>query len=203
MSAAIQAQRALTAADFSATEGLRVRMAVHACPVEARGGDYFGPGLNRAARLLLVANGGQVLISGTVADLLQGRLPTEASLFDLGRHRFRDLAGGRAGLPTCRAGDCRRVSTSPLAGKEGSAPTSSPDAPGWSRDRNIRDHLAARTIPPADTHRSRRRGKNTARDRRRLSAAGKLSGWHLVHRTRTIGRPTPRGGTDMQRPGAG
>ncbi|MDW9451787.1 adenylate cyclase [Sinorhizobium meliloti] len=93
VSAAIQAQRALTAADFSATEGLRVRMAVHAGPVEARGGDYFGPGLNRAARLLLVANGGQVLISGTVADLLQGRLPTEASLFDLGRHRFRDLAG--------------------------------------------------------------------------------------------------------------
>lgn len=91
VAAALQAQRALTAEDFTATEGFKVRMAVHAGPVEARAGDYFGPGLNRAARLLLVAYGGQVLVSGTVADLLQGRLPENASLFDLGRHRFRDL----------------------------------------------------------------------------------------------------------------
>jgi predicted ATPase/class 3 adenylate cyclase len=90
--AALEAQQALSAEDFTTTQGLKVRMAVHAGPVEARGGDYFGPGINRASRLLLVAYGGQVLVSGTVADMLQSRLPRGASLFDLGRHRFRDLS---------------------------------------------------------------------------------------------------------------
>ncbi|WP_203428339.1 adenylate/guanylate cyclase domain-containing protein [Rhizobium sp. BG4] len=91
VSAALQAQRALNAQDFGAIEGMNVRMAVHAGPVEVRGEDCFGPGINRASRLLLVAYGGQVLVSGTVADLLQGRLPEGSNLFDLGRHRFRDL----------------------------------------------------------------------------------------------------------------
>jgi predicted ATPase/class 3 adenylate cyclase len=91
VAAALQAQRALVAEDFSATDGLRVRIVVHAGPAEVRGSDFFGPGLNRASRLLVVAYGGQILVSGTVADLLQGRLPANTSLFDLGRHRFRDL----------------------------------------------------------------------------------------------------------------
>ncbi len=90
--AALEAQQALSAEDFTTTRGLKVRMAVHAGPVEARSGDYFGPGINRAARLLLIAYGGQVLVSGTVADMLQARLPKGSSLFDLGRHRFRDLS---------------------------------------------------------------------------------------------------------------
>lgn len=90
--AALEAQRALSAEDFTTTQGLKVRMAVHAGPVEVRGGDYFGPGINRAARLLLLAYGGQVLVSGTVADMMQSRLPKDTSLFDLGRHRFRDLS---------------------------------------------------------------------------------------------------------------
>ncbi|TCA18544.1 adenylate/guanylate cyclase domain-containing protein [Rhizobium leguminosarum bv. viciae] len=90
--AALQAQRTLSAQDFTTTQGLKVRMAVHAGPVEVRGGDYFGPGINRAARLLLIAYGGQVLVSGTVADMLQARLPSGSTLFDLGRHRFRDLS---------------------------------------------------------------------------------------------------------------
>jgi class 3 adenylate cyclase len=41
---------------------LRVRMAVDVGEVEARGGDYFGPVLNRAGRLV-AAHGGQVLLS--------------------------------------------------------------------------------------------------------------------------------------------
>lgn len=92
VAAALHAQQALTAQDFSAVGGLKVRMAVHAGPVSARNRDYFGPGINRTARLLRVAYGGQVLISGTVAHLLQAKLPSEAGLFDLGEHRFRDLA---------------------------------------------------------------------------------------------------------------
>lgn len=92
VAAALQAQQACYLEAFPGTDGFKVRMAVHAGPVEARGGDYYGQGINRAARLLFVAYGGQILISGTIADMLQGRLPPQSSLFDLGRHRFRDLS---------------------------------------------------------------------------------------------------------------
>lgn len=92
VAAALDAQQALTAENFADVGGLKVRIAVHAGPADARNDDYFGPGVNRAARLLLVAYGGQVLVSGTVADILQGRYPQQASLFNLGRHRFRDLS---------------------------------------------------------------------------------------------------------------
>ena len=44
-------------------EPLRVRMAIDVGEVEARGGDYFGPVLNRAGRMLAAAHGGQVLLS--------------------------------------------------------------------------------------------------------------------------------------------
>ncbi len=60
--------------------------------MDARNNDYYGPGINRAARLLHVSYGGQVLISGTVASMLPRELPPQVSLFDLGKHRFRDVA---------------------------------------------------------------------------------------------------------------
>ncbi len=50
--AALHAQRALAAEDFSAVGGIRVRMALHAGYAEEHGGDYFGPALNRVARLV-------------------------------------------------------------------------------------------------------------------------------------------------------
>jgi hypothetical protein len=53
--------------------------------------DYFGPVLNRAARIMAAAHGGQVLASGRVAELVAGSLPAGASLRDLGNHRLRDL----------------------------------------------------------------------------------------------------------------
>jgi class 3 adenylate cyclase len=37
---------------------LRVRMALHMGAVEEREGDYFGPPVNRVARLLSAAHGG-------------------------------------------------------------------------------------------------------------------------------------------------
>ena len=91
IAAALDAQRALTAEDFSAVEGLRVRMALHVGQSAEREGDYFGPTVNRVARLLAIGHGGQVLVSGVAADLLQGQMP-QSSLRDLGAHRLKDLA---------------------------------------------------------------------------------------------------------------
>jgi predicted ATPase/class 3 adenylate cyclase len=93
VSAALAAQRALTTHRFSKIGCLKVRMALHAGEVELREGDYFGRAPNKTARLLASAHGGQVLVSGAVAELLSGRLPDGAALCDLGRHRLRDLTG--------------------------------------------------------------------------------------------------------------
>ncbi len=92
LTAAIDAQRALAAADFSAVEGLRVRMALHSGNADERNGDYFGPAVNRVARVLATGHGGQVLVSGACAELLHDWLPPQCSLRDLGAHRLKDLA---------------------------------------------------------------------------------------------------------------
>lgn len=89
--AAFAAQRALGAADFSAVDGLRVRMAINTGTADERGGDYFGPTLNRVARLLSLGHGGQVLLSGIAADLVRENPPAESTLADLGAHVLRDL----------------------------------------------------------------------------------------------------------------
>ncbi len=89
---ALEVQRALAAADFSAAGGVRVRMALHTGTADERDGDYFGRTVNRIARLLAIGHGGQVLISGATAELARGDMPTEATLHDLGAHRLKDLA---------------------------------------------------------------------------------------------------------------
>ena len=92
LTAALDAQRALGAEDFSAVEGLRVRMALHTGNANERDGDYFGPTVNRVARLLAVGNGGQVLLSRACTELISAELPAGCSLRDLGEHRLKDLA---------------------------------------------------------------------------------------------------------------
>ena len=66
-------------------------MGLHAGEASERDGDYFGPALNRVARLLAIGHGGQVLISSATRELARGNLPTGATLHDLGSHRLRDL----------------------------------------------------------------------------------------------------------------
>lgn len=92
IAAAAEAQRAIASEDFSDVDGLRVRMALHTGTANERDGDYFGPAVNRVARLLAIGHGGQVLVSGTATDLLQGVMPPQTSLRDLGAHGLKDLA---------------------------------------------------------------------------------------------------------------
>lgn len=90
--AASHAQGQLVREDWSEVPGFRVRMALHTGSAEARDGDYFGPSVNRVARLLDAAHGGQILLSGPVADALGAELPADCRIRPLGRFRFRDLA---------------------------------------------------------------------------------------------------------------
>jgi serine/threonine protein kinase/WD40 repeat protein/class 3 adenylate cyclase len=63
VAAASEIHRDLACVEWGALAPLRVRMAIDVGEVEARGVDYFGPVLNRAARMLAAAHGGQVLLS--------------------------------------------------------------------------------------------------------------------------------------------
>src|SRR6266540_1966218 len=92
LAAALAAQHALQLEQWSTSAPLRVRMALHAGMVELRDGDYFGPPLNRLARLLGLAHGGQILLSRTVMELVYDRLSPDMQLRDLGMHRLKDLA---------------------------------------------------------------------------------------------------------------
>jgi predicted ATPase/class 3 adenylate cyclase len=90
--AAIQCQRSLAAEDFSQVGGLRVRMALHTGTADERDGDYFGPAVNRVARLLSIGHGAQTLVSATTSELIEEELPADAALRDLGEHRLKDLS---------------------------------------------------------------------------------------------------------------
>jgi predicted ATPase/class 3 adenylate cyclase len=89
--AAIDAQRSLQAEPWGEVGPLRVRVALHTGAAEERDGDYYGPALNRAARLLSAGHGGQTLLSEAIAGLVRDDLPPSVSLRDLGEHRLKDL----------------------------------------------------------------------------------------------------------------
>jgi predicted ATPase/class 3 adenylate cyclase len=91
INAAIEAQRALTSENWGDIVSLRVRMALHTSTVELHNNDYFGPALNRTARLLSAAHGGQILLSLATQELALDLLPSGIELRDMGEHRLKDL----------------------------------------------------------------------------------------------------------------
>jgi predicted ATPase/class 3 adenylate cyclase len=91
LDAALSAQRALFSEGWYEGFVIKARMALHTGTVEERGGDYFGPSVNRVARLLSAGHGGQTLLSHATQELVQDQLPSEVSLRDLGERRLKDL----------------------------------------------------------------------------------------------------------------
>ncbi len=92
LAAAADAQRTLASESWSAVGSLDVRIALHSGTTDERDGDYFGSTVNRVARLLGIAHGGQIVLSAATALLLRGVLPDRTELRDLGKHRLKDLA---------------------------------------------------------------------------------------------------------------
>jgi predicted ATPase/class 3 adenylate cyclase len=93
VAAALELQLALSDAARTSGVVLPIRCGLHVGVVERRDNDVFGTPVNRAARIMSVAHGGQVLLSRPVADLIRDRLPPDVALRDIGSVRLRDLAG--------------------------------------------------------------------------------------------------------------
>ena len=91
LEAALWAQRAISREPWDEECTIRVRIALNTGEVEERDGDYFGPPVNRVARLLSSGHGGQTLISRTTRDGVGEKHPEGADLKDLGEHRLKDL----------------------------------------------------------------------------------------------------------------
>lgn len=89
--AATSIQLKLTTEKWSTPEPIRVRMALHTGEAELRDGDYYGPTVNRCARLRATAHGGQILISAITAQAVSGALPDFIALLDLGKHLLKDM----------------------------------------------------------------------------------------------------------------
>ena len=92
VAAAVDAQQALSDEVWGEPGALRVRMGIHSGAAEVRDGDYPGPTVNRAARVMSVANGGQVVVSQVTADLVRDELPAGVGLLDLGEYILRDFS---------------------------------------------------------------------------------------------------------------
>jgi class 3 adenylate cyclase len=88
--AAVAGTRALSIEDWSG-EPIEVRMAVYTGEAEAVAGDWLGRPLNRCARLLAAASGGQILVSNSTARLADTNLGPGIHLVELGTYRFRGI----------------------------------------------------------------------------------------------------------------
>jgi class 3 adenylate cyclase len=89
IAAAVAAQLALLAEPWPPEVPLSVRMGVHSGEADERDGDFFGSAVNRAARVMSVAQGGQVLVSALSAQVA-GRVPG-VEFVSVGERRLRGM----------------------------------------------------------------------------------------------------------------
>ncbi len=90
---ATRAVRCATAMTGSARDlGLGIRVGIHTGEVEFVGGDVHGVAVHAAARVMSLAGPGEVLVSSTTSDLIEG---SGLKLEDAGTHELKGLPGLR------------------------------------------------------------------------------------------------------------
>jgi predicted ATPase/class 3 adenylate cyclase len=104
--AVAQIQSRLASVAWVTPRPMRIRAALHTGAADLQLGDYYGPAVNRAARLRAIAHGGQTVMSHSTWELVRDRLPDEVTVRDMGEHGLKDLTGPErvyqlnvAGLP--------------------------------------------------------------------------------------------------------
>ena len=91
--ASVEAQTRLLDEAWPPDTVISARMGLHTGEATERQGDYYGVAVNRAARLMSIGHGGQILLSETTAALVEG---AGFQLRDLGLHRLKDLTSPTA-----------------------------------------------------------------------------------------------------------
>ncbi len=91
ITAAVQLQRRLRDTTWPEGADIAVRIGMHLGQAEARDGNYFGPPVNRTARVMAIAQGGQIVVTATVRDSAEGWLPEDISLVPLGAVSLKDI----------------------------------------------------------------------------------------------------------------
>ena len=89
--AALDGQSALAGVPWPDGIDLRVRMGLHTGTADERQGDYFGPSLNRAARIMGLARGGEVMVSAATAHLTRELDRAGITFVDLGTAELRGI----------------------------------------------------------------------------------------------------------------
>ena len=107
VNAAVQAQVALADQVWPDDAKVSVRMGLHTGEPRISSSNYVGIDVHRAARIAAAGYGGQVLLSQTTCNLIEGELPDSVALLDLGEHHLKDLRQPKhlyqlviAGLPS-------------------------------------------------------------------------------------------------------
>jgi predicted ATPase/class 3 adenylate cyclase/DNA-binding CsgD family transcriptional regulator len=91
VSAAVAAQETLTARDWGPVRELPVRIGIHTGAVDRQTGEHRGTAVNRAARIMGAAHGGQILVSEATRVLVRDDPPKDVGFIDLGLRRLRGL----------------------------------------------------------------------------------------------------------------
>jgi hypothetical protein len=155
---------------------LPVRMAICTGEAELRGEDYFGPALNRAARIMAAGHGGQIIIAAATAAIVN-----DLDLIDLGEHRLRDLSQPQR-LYQLRA-EGLRSEFPPLKSLNfvpGNLPV--PTTSFLGREKDVADVAALLGTVRLLTLTGGRSRQNAARHAGRRGASGRFSRWHMAGR---------------------
>ena len=118
--AAAEAQRALSAHEWPEDGEVRVRMGMHTGEPAVSDEGYHGLGVHRAARIMAVGHGGQILLSQATASVLSDEELDGITVSDLGEHRLKDIErperihqlvveGLQNEFPPLRTGESERV----------------------------------------------------------------------------------------------
>ena len=92
LATALAVQRAMRSEPWPEPLAIRVRMGMHTGEALERDGNYFGPAVIRAARLMALVDGGRVVCSRATRDAVQDGLPAGTTLLSVGSVSLKGLS---------------------------------------------------------------------------------------------------------------
>lgn len=92
VSGAVAIGSVLQSRDWEPLASFEVRIGVHTGEAGIRDGDYFGSSVNRAARVMSIAQAGEVLVSLATQDIVRDRLSDGLTLVDHGERELRGMS---------------------------------------------------------------------------------------------------------------